>query len=475
MLRRIPNIVAAVAVLAAAPHLAHAQTRDGTLEYFDGGSIRSDVRLSLGFLYGAGAAPDGLGAPISTVHSGVASISGNPSGLAYLAAGGVLVDVLPPVGASVSDIADLEERAARSIDDAIEDVTAHGMIPDYPEVAAQAGQQAGLVSGALAFRVGPAVMGASLDEPMVLELELVGNGIETFAGGVKSDGSDDVDIDMRGFADVACDLSFAVDRVTGAVATDLGNGIGLGVSLSRYHASATVDGMLRGDGVVDYGGQEYVFNDPDDAWDNELGGSLRGSYEGDGLGWSIGASYRALGWVTLDALYSNVPRLSLSGSLVTIESMPPAVSDNGVDLDEVTASQPTYTETEVTVEDDDVMLNLPSYAGFAATFEVVGVDATLEYRRYSGALGFEHDGHVEGVDMANALGLELRYRGLSLGGGFITGTLVGESAEDADRTDVLIPLANVGMGFELGESASVDLLVLALPLQVARVSFSYEF
>lgn len=447
----------------------------GTIEYFDGGALRSDVRLSLGFLYGAGARPDGLGAPISTVRSGIGSTTGNPSGLAFLAASGFLVDALPPLGASVSEIANLESRAKSIIDDSLEDEAAFGLIPEYPQLEALAGQQAGFISGALALRLGPVVAGVSIEEPVSLRLDLVENGIEAFAGGVKSDGDGDVDIEMRGFADTACDLVFRIDRTTAAAAGQLTPEIGVGASLSRYHASAAVEGALRCDGIVDYGGQEYSFNDPEDPWENQLGGSISGAFDGDGYGWSIGASYRGLEWVALDVLYTNVPRLSLAGDLVTIESMPPAVADDGIDLSEISASQPTLTETTVTAEDDPVVLLLPSYAGAAATFRLGPTLTTLEYRRYSGTLGFEYQDYSEGVELSDGLGLEVGVGALWLGGGVIRGTLVGESTEGGDGDGVLIPLANLGMGFGVGEHASIDLLVLAMPLQVAKVSFAYEF
>ncbi|MFH1501524.1 MAG: hypothetical protein ABIG03_00620 [Candidatus Eisenbacteria bacterium] len=447
----------------------------GTIEYFDGGSLRSDVRLSLGFLYGAGARPDGLGAPVSTVRSGIASTSGNPSGLSFIESSGLLIDALPPLGASVSDIANLESRARSMLDDALEDVAAVNLRPTYPTLEAFAGQQAGFISGAVALRFGQVVAGASIEEPMSLELSLVENGIEAFAGGVKDDGDDDVDIEMRGFADAACDLVFRVDRTTAAAGMKVASNVALGLSLSRYHARAAVDGMLRGDGVVDYGGQEYAFNDPSDLWENALGGSVAGSFGGDAYGWSVGASYRGLDWMTLDVLYVRVPRLTLAGRLTTIESMPEAATDGGLDLSEVSASQPTLTETTITVEDDPVGLLLPSYAGAAASFRLGPALTTLEYRLYSGTLGYEYQGHSEGVELGSGVGVEVGVGALWLGGGVIRGTLVGESASGDGSDDVWIPLANLGMGFGVGEHTSIDLLILALPLQVAKVSFAYEF
>jgi len=467
--------VLSLAALAGFCPAAAAGGDSATVEYFDGGSLRSDVSLSLGFLYGAGSRPDGLGVPIATLRAGVAATSGNPAGLAFIERGGMLLDVLPPVGVSVSDLANLEARARTLTDDSLEDVAAYGMLPTYPEVDATAGQQAGLVSGALALRFGDYACGVSIEEPMSLELDLVENGLEAFAGGVKSDGGDDVDIEMRGFADAACDLSFRVDRTTVALARQVTPKLGLGTSLSRYHAEAGVRGVLRGDGVVNYGGQEYSFNDEGDPWENDLGGSLDGRFEGEGLGWSVGASYRRLHWLTIDAHYVSIPDLSLAGQLVTVESMPPAATEDGIELSEVSASQPTLTETTVQVNGAPVELRLPSYAGVAATARMGRVLATLEYRMFDGVIGFQHEGHSEGVELTDGLGLEVDLGGLWLGGGVIRGRLVGETAEGEDEEDVLIPLANLGMGMQFGEHVGVDLKLLALPMQVARISLSYGF
>ncbi len=39
----------------------------------------------------------------------------------------------------------------------------------------------------------------------------------------------------------------------------------------------------------------------------------------------------------------------------------------------------------------------------------------------------------------------------------------------------MIPMANMGLGFEVGGGFRVDTLLLALPLQVMRISVGYEF
>ncbi len=475
MRARVLSRALASAILMASCTAPCAADDGGTIEYFDGGSLSADVRLSLGFLYGAGSRPDGLGSPLSTLRAGIGSVAGNPSGLAFLESGGLLIDALPPIGASVSDIANLEGRARSMVDDTLEDVAAINLRPTYPELEALAGQQAGIVSGVFALRLGSAVAGVSVEEPLSLQLSLLENGIEAFAGGVKSDGEGDVDIEMRGFADAACDLAFRIDRTTVAGGMEVTRDLGVGVSVSRYHASARVGGTLRCDGIVNYGGQEYSFNDPDDLWENDLGGSIDGAFEGDGYGWSVGASYRGAGWLTIDVLYTHVPELSLSGELIAVESMPAAVTEGGLDLSEMSASQPTLTETEVTVENDPLGLLLPSYAGTAASFRIGPMLSTLEYRMYSGTLGYEYQDHSEGVRLGSGLGLEVGFGGLWLGGGVIQGRLVGESAPKDGDDGVLIPLANLGMGFEIGEHTSVDLLILALPMQVAKVSFLYEF
>ena len=41
--------------------------------------------------------------------------------------------------------------------------------------------------------------------------------------------------------------------------------------------------------------------------------------------------------------------------------------------------------------------------------------------------------------------------------------------------DILIPLANLGLGIDIGRNLRLDTMVLAVPLQVLRLSLEYEF
>lgn len=62
----------------------------------------------------SGAAADGLGTPVSTVRTGVACVSGNPAGLVYIPANGVVMDILPPFGTMASDFVDCDGIAAHA-------------------------------------------------------------------------------------------------------------------------------------------------------------------------------------------------------------------------------------------------------------------------------------------------------------------------------------------------------------------------
>jgi len=468
-------VILTAAVVAAMSVSAVAGGDSGALEYLEGGSLSSDARISVGFLYGAGGRPDGLGSRVSTVRAGVASVSGNPAGLAFLSANGLLLDVLPPIGASVSEMIRLEDAAASAIDDAVEDVAAHGLDPIYPVLDANVGQQAGVISGAVAFRVGRVVTGAAIEEPLSIGLDLVETGIEAFAAAVKSEGDGEIPIELRCFADAAAQASFEIEKVTLAAGSEVARGVAVGASVSRYHASATASAVLRADGIVDYGGQEHAFNDPDDPWHNELGLSGWGAYRGDAIGWSAGGSWRPRDWLTVDALYVGAPRLSLEGSYTTVENMIPAASDGGLELADISASQPTATERTETTERDPLILHLPSYAGAAVSIRTGRVVTTLEYRRYSGRLGFDLKDESEGIEPSDGLGLEADFGGLRVGGGVIRGTLRSGSAKDGSGGDILIPLANLAYQFQLSESMTMDLLVVAVPLQVLRLSFAHEF
>ena len=469
-------VLLSTAILALTSAAAPAQEADGTIEFLEGGSLSSDCYMSLGFLYGAGSRPDGLGSQVSTVRAGVACVSGNPAGLASLRGEALLVDILPPLGASASEILDIEGAAADAIDDAIDDYTTHGFEPGYPTFSTDVGQPGGVISGVFGGRMGRIVAGVAIEEPMAIGLELVDTGLEVFGETSKEEGDDLVDIQLRCMGDAAADLTFGVTRTTLAAASDITSDVSMGLSLSRYHGSAELSAVLRADGIVDYGGQEYAFNDPSAPWYNELGATAKGSYAGDAFGWSIGASWRPTDHITVDAAYMNMPRLTMTGSLTTVENTMPGLTDGDYDLDQILDSQPTLTERTETVEDDPFILCLPSYAGLAVSMRAPFVLGTLEYRRYSGSFGFEYQDISEGVDVTDGVGLELDFGGLVLGGGVIRGTLLGESIDEGSAgDDILIPLANVGLGIDIGQNMRLDTMLIAVPLQVMRMTLGYDF
>lgn len=446
-----------------------------SLGYLAGGTLTCRTEISLGFLYGAGARPGGLGTPIGTLRAGASSATGNPAGLAFLESNALVLDVMPGLGAPVTEILDAEGRAAAAVDDAIADVAADDIELSYPSLDAWAGQQGGVLSGLVAFRLGPVTASAAFEEPLALDLSFVDTGIEALAEAVKTDDGTDVDIVARCFLDAAGQVSFSVNRATLAAAARPASALGLGVSVSRYTADARVLGTVRGDGVVDYGGQEYAFNDPSDPWHNELGASADGAFEGTGFGWAAGVSWRPCGWATLDAVYCRAPELTLHGELTTVENTIPAVSEDGVSVEQISASQPTLTEETVSVHDGPLVIELPSYAGAALSARVGVVVATLEYRRYASSIGFTYEDDSEGVDLEDGVGLEFDVGGLWAGGGVVRGTLRGDP-DGSDAGDaVAIPFANVGFGVGLGPGIDLETLILAVPVQVLRLSVSYEF
>jgi hypothetical protein len=432
--------------------------------------------MSLGFLYGAGSRPDGLGTSVSTVRSGVASVSGNPAGLAYLTSDELVMDILPPFGMMASDFVDFDRIADEAIDEATDGFAAPGFDPVNPTLDAELGQKGGVISGAVGFRMGRVVVGAAIEEPISVALEMTDTGLEAYGSTTKEEGDDIIDIHVRCMADAATDLAFKVSRTTLATASEVYPDVAVGLSISRYHGVAELSGNLRGDGIVSYGGQEYSFNDPSDPWNNELGMSAHGAYEGDAYGWSLGGSWRPIDLITVDASYASMPPLTLEGSLTTVSNIMPGITEGEFHLDQILDSQPTLTEREETTENDPATLLLPSHAGLAVSMHAPFVLATLEYRRYTGSFGFEYKDTAEGVDVSDGFGLELDFGGVRLGGGVIRGTLMGESIEGGTAgDDILIPLANLGLGIDIGENMRMDTMVLALPLQVLRLSLGYEF
>jgi hypothetical protein len=461
-------------LLAVCPTAA-ADEDSAALDEFYGGTLSSASTISLGFFYGAGSSPGGLGAPIGTARPGADDITGNPAGLAFLDASAVLVDVLPPIGASLGDFVDLEERVAEEIDAALDDYNDGELEPTYPELSIDMGQPGGVVSGALALHTGRFVLGAAVEEPMSLGLDLVDTGLEALGHTVKDDGEGDVDIDMRLTADAAVDLSLRIDRTTLGGGYRIGEALSAGGSVSFYRSEGRVSASVLGGGIINYGGTEYAFNDPSDPWSNGLHQTIDGSYEGTGVGWTVGASWRPGPGIVVDAAYVMAPTLTLTGELVTVSNLPPAFEDGDLDPDGISASQPTYTESETEVENASATVSFPSYFGGAVTFETGPLLTTVEYRRYTGALSVAFEEYYEAFQATDGLGLEFDLGAARLGAGVLRGTLIHEDGEERTEEDVYVPLANLGFGIGIIDGMRIETTALAVPLQAFRTSLVYEF
>ncbi len=471
---RLLAIFAALAVVTLAPTTAVLADEGATLNIFEGGEFTAGGYVSLGFLYGAGSRPDALGVPVSTVRSHVASVTGNPAGLAYLETGGVLIDVLPALSASITDYVDIDGQAEDMIDDALEGMSSPSLTPVYPSIEATAGQQGRLVAGVAAFRLGPVVAGASLEEPMSINFSMINTGLEGFAESVKDEGGTQIEIELRAMADAAADLSFEMRRTSFAAGGSVTPSLAFGASVQRYTGAASAVGTVRMDGTISYAGQEFTFNDPGDPWHNELGYSANGSYSGDATGWTAGLSWQATDWITVDAAYVKGPELTLSGRLTTVENTLEALSGDGLELTELSPTQPTLTESDVTVEYDSVAFQLPSYLGATASFRTGFLLTTLEYRSYSTGLTFTYDGETTGVDLTDGVGVMFDVGIFRIGGGVMRATTVGTS-EDHQPEEMLLPMANVGIGFGIGDSLRLDSSILSASTEVMRISASYEF
>ncbi len=472
-MRHLSIATCVVIVTFAAPLFVCADEGSETLQTFEGGDFSAGAYISLGFFYGAGARPDGLGVPISTARSRIASVTGNPAGLAFLRTGGVLIDAAPPIAVPIGNYIDLEEQAAEMIDEMLEDMASPTLDPVYPTVEAEVGQAFNLDSGAVAWRLGPIVAGAAIEQPTKIAINLSETGLEAFAESVTGEPGSEIEIQLRALADATADVAFEIRRVTFAAGTTIAPTLGAGFSFSQYHGSGSLSASLRGDGIVSYAGQEYSFNDPSDPWDNELGYTARGQYDGDAFGWTAGVSWQPMGWMTLDAAYVNAPTLTLSGELTSVQNMPTYLDDGELALDEVSPTEPTLTERTEETHSDDLALELPSYMGAAASFKTGFLTTTLEYRRYLSSISFEYEGDVAGVELSDGAGAEFDFGVLRLGGGVMRGTLMNNS-DDEEPEEIMIPLANLGLGFGIGEHLRFDAAML-MPLEVLRVSATYEF
>ncbi len=373
-----------------------AQTPTPELSRFNGGSMNLNISLASNF-FGGGVLAGGIISPTMNNHS--SSVFGNPAELSFLKNPYVDVDYRFGVGTSGFVASDM---ISSSTDDYLEDTTMfiyNQQNTNYTKINSSSIEQAcGFSSFSVAFPIDNRfVLAFGYNYPMLFNMNLLVNGIETELKTAQDLGGNETTFDMVLNTTINSSTKLNINEIViglGANVFNNENGyLSAGLSLSRKYVLNSFDWLVKIDGAIILNHtNEYFFNyasDPliesSNGESNNFYWQLKGNYTDTKYGGKIGLYYnfdknKKSAW-NLSLVYDMEPSFNLSDpNSFSVSYQPKFITgrimgedDEAIDiqLDSMDISKPHLTVKKKNIFTKNVNLEMPSSLTF-------GVDASLE-------------------------------------------------------------------------------------------------
>ena len=468
------------------PVAAQPQTKESKVARFHGGNLDLRLAVSGAYFHGIGGGSAFLGGLGS--HSDASSLYWNPAALGQLSRRSVVLDFAPPLGGDVAGMLDLNERAADAIDDGLEGNLEKDAIIKHPKVGLDFSQRGAISAGAAAILLsGGWTVAAGYFRPLNVKLEALTSGLESKVITRVTISEGKRDIIFNSFVDTALDFRFDLSAVSLAAARRFPLGPSVGIALSRYRAEATIDGHAAIDGLMIFGGQEHIFNNPADPWPNDLTQAIHGRYEGNGWSVKLGAFYPFRTYLVFQAIVNLSFPIGMTGDLNILQNRIPALNlgvlfgngDNEEILDPARLKLTQLTLTERVQEKTYPRLEMrfPHEIGLGVAARLGFVEGAINYTRYLGDLSFGYGPYRVGAELEHGVRLGLDFNYARLGLGILTGheTRLSRGEEKSQRTPFIVPIASIGGGTTFLRIYQVTLQLEALPSPTLLVSFGLDF
>ncbi|MEM1096644.1 MAG: hypothetical protein AAGJ10_18755 [Bacteroidota bacterium] len=338
-----------------------AQNSDFTVERWNGGALRSDMRLGLN-LSGGGPQAGTMGGLHRTLGSrGLAGLYTNPALLGRTASGFAAVDLqgrVPGrlVGLSLGDVIG-DTTLTGATDQLLDDLDYADDQPRFytNEERLDAEVRGRVPAFGVAVSLGDGLAaGLSFHQPVAIDVGVAGGGFETLLTGANTAADDPFSIDLLAGLNADAAFNLTIDVLTGALgwahtAADGSQwGLGAGASYYRLHHRLRAEALVQGTLLIN-GATPFAYNDPTDARldadeTNQL--FLRMGTEARTTAWGgrVGAFYvGADGRFALSAAYTHRPSFTLIDPDAFAESYLPTF----VDLDGTMDPDEAAGETEL--------------------------------------------------------------------------------------------------------------------------------
>jgi len=473
------------------PLALQAQTKESKVSRFHGGNLDFRLGVSTAYFYGMGGPSSILGGLGSRIDA--SNLYGNPATLGQLGHRSVFLDLTPPVSTDVSGLLDLNGRVAEAVDDGLEGNLEKDAAVDYPKAGLDFGQGGALSAGAAAIALPKGwTVAIGYSRPFNVRVDALTSGFESTVITQVTISEGKRNVIFNSFVDTALEFRLDVSAVSFSAAKRLAlgparPGPSVGISLSRYRAEARIDGHAAIDGLMIFGGQEHIFNNPADPWPNDLTQSIRGRYAGGGWGVKLGAFHPVNSKVAVQAVVNLSFPLGMTGDLDIVQNRIPALDldalfEGGAEQEildpaKLKLTQLTLTERVAKETYRRLQMRFPHELTLGVAGHLGLLEGAFHYTRYLSDLSFQYGPDRVGVEIEHGVRLGLDFRYARLGLGLLTGheTRLHRGREKSDRRALIVPLASIGGGVTFLHTYELNLQVVAVPSPMLRASFGLSF
>ena len=444
-------------------------------------------------LTGLGSTASTLGESVVTYHVDASALSWNPSALGKIKHRSLIIDWVPGISQDISKHYDIEGKVQTELNKVMTENGKPDGTVQYPTISPQAGFYSNLSGFSVAipfeWRNHPISVAAGYTTPVYLNLDLLGNGVETGIETTEEIEDELKTIRMRARVDMQSNIQIAAYQFLIGAGIELQQGWLLGMNLQRHKVYLNAIAQANIDALLEMSGTEYAFNDPNDP-SIDFTGDVP---ETNNLDQNFGFDYQASAWGIKLGLTKEItkefqfgmtaqfsPKLTFQGTDSTHLHKIPFVTyeDDTLNIDptEINLAKLTKTESDLKINQWNPTMQLPSSINAGFMWQKAWFQWTLRYSLYFNSLQISlDDKNSWGVKLKQGFGLGLDFRYVFLGAALKLGDEIVDSDETKTPAKIMLPVVNLGFRIPISQQTQLDALIGIEPLPIMRLTYRYLF
>jgi hypothetical protein len=234
---------------------------ENTILLFDGGKTDSEFSFYWQVL-------SQNGQSIAFKSKDVWDIWNNPASFVSFEQTYVNFSFIPGFKIDPADHIDIPGEIQTTVDDALVDYRTNSTMVEYPKLNTKFGQSGGLYGFQIAipfsFHDRKSVVSLKVGQPILIDLDVVNDGLVTLIETSKDIGDQDMLIHMKMDMQLQTKLSLKSTDYTLTFANKLNDNIALGLEIGNTQINTYINDKIVTNGIMEISGSEYAFNDPND-------------------------------------------------------------------------------------------------------------------------------------------------------------------------------------------------------------------